>query len=104
MRNESRIHEEANQFASKDSDDVEIAKNSSKKKKNLVNEGDRRKEEIKSFNGSCCRCGRSRHRPEECANPLTCARRKKEGHVQIVCTETMPWDHIAPFCGFAAQG
>jgi hypothetical protein len=26
----------------------------------------------------------------------------KEGHVPRACSEPMPWDHLAPFCGFVA--
>lgn len=53
---------------------------------------------------SCIRCGRFGHKPENCLKPVICERCKKEGHVPKVCDETMPWDCIAPFVGFAAPG
>lgn len=54
--------------------------------------------------GACIRCGRFGHTAEECMDPIICSRCKKEGHVPRVYTEVMPWECIAPFCGFVASG
>jgi hypothetical protein len=62
------------------------------------------KEEVdhKEGRGICKRCGKVRHKTEECFRPLVCTRCKKEGHVPRACPEIAPWEHIAPFCGLAA--
>ena len=60
--------------------------------------------EHKRADGSCNRCGKIGHRPEACPSPVICVRCQKEGHVPRVCSEIMPWECIAPFCGFTAPG
>ena len=60
--------------------------------------------EHKRADGSCNRCGKIGHRPEAYPSPVICARCQKEGHVPRVCSEIMPWECIAPFCGFTAPG
>ncbi|CAO2145092.1 unnamed protein product [Urochloa humidicola] len=63
-----------------------------------------KKQTEKGQTEGCNRCGRFGHNPEDCFRPVICRRCKQEGHVARACNEKMPWEYIAPFCGFAAPG
>jgi len=96
--------QDASHSESKDNTDVKMKEKEVMKDNSANLQGTRRTEEGKKDAGSCNRCGRFGHIPEMCLKPVMCNRCSKEGHLQRVCSEIMPWEYIAPFCGFAAHG
>ncbi|CAN6285278.1 unnamed protein product [Urochloa humidicola] len=74
------------------------------KGKGHKSETSRRDEESQAHLTGCGKCGRYGHRTEDCFKPVICKRCKKEGHVPRVCSEVLPWECIAPYCGMAAPG
>ncbi|CAO2203360.1 unnamed protein product [Urochloa humidicola] len=93
---EESLH--SNIRSNKDTEMVETSDN--QKKMEPEKKGDMHRQKA----GNCEKCGKYGHKTEECFRPMICARCNKEGHVPRVCTEVMPWEHVAPFCGFAAPG
>lgn len=50
----------------------------------------------------CKKCEKVGHKSEKCFRPLVCSRCKKEEHVPRACSEYLPLECIAPFCGLTA--
>ena len=84
----------------KENEDAELKETSGKRENSMNRQGEGKSGEL----GSCTRCGRFGHKPEDCLKPVVGNRCSKEGHLQRVYSETMPWEYVAPFCGFAAHG